>query len=184
MKKIFQDFYKSNMSQNPLDSLGTVTMQYTNYLEYINPDYTFPDEDFCMFLDFPHNRLVFPILFGFEHIKCTCTLMYLVQYSHTYNDVLTKLNLPTPYLFYRNDDIFTACANWSSELAEECFSEREKLCVSLTNRTAPSSEPFLEDYFFQVYFVKYIMIIILAHVSCLVGFILNFIIIRTIKKKE
>ena len=48
--------------------------------------YAFPDEDFCLFKDFPHAKLVFPIINTRQTLPyCTCTLAYLLQYSKYYN---------------------------------------------------------------------------------------------------
>jgi hypothetical protein len=40
--------------------------------------YRYPDEDFCLFIDFPHHHFVFPHLFNCFN---TCTFMYLTQFS-------------------------------------------------------------------------------------------------------
>jgi hypothetical protein len=42
--------------------------------------YDYPDEDLCLFKEFPHSRLVFPILMPHKSIKCTCTIMWLQMY--------------------------------------------------------------------------------------------------------
>ena len=39
--------------------------------------YEFPDEDLCLFKDFPHAQLVLPIILQKEPLKCTCTLKWL-----------------------------------------------------------------------------------------------------------
>lgn len=41
--------------------------------------YEFPDEDFCLFRNFPHQKLVFPIIESKTNLDCTCTLLYLIQ---------------------------------------------------------------------------------------------------------
>jgi len=39
--------------------------------------YTYPNEDICLFKDFPHHHLVFPYIFPDEKLECTCTLKWL-----------------------------------------------------------------------------------------------------------
>jgi hypothetical protein len=50
--------------------------------------YNFPDEDFCYFKDFPHNKLVMPVLKPFELKQLnsvrSCTKYFLTQYSSKY----------------------------------------------------------------------------------------------------
>ena len=46
--------------------------------------YTYPDEDLCLFADFPHAHLVLPIIVPGEKLACTCTLAWLQRYTHLY----------------------------------------------------------------------------------------------------
>ena len=41
--------------------------------------YEFPDQDFCLFRNFPHQKLVFPIINSKPNLDCNCTLLYLIQ---------------------------------------------------------------------------------------------------------
>ena len=48
--------------------------------------YDYPDEDLCLFKEFPHARLVFPILMPHKSIKCTCTIMWLQMFYGIYKE--------------------------------------------------------------------------------------------------
>ena len=48
--------------------------------------YTFPEEDFCAFKDFPHSKLVFPVINSKQDLNCSCTLAYLLQYAKFYKN--------------------------------------------------------------------------------------------------
>ena len=48
--------------------------------------YTYPDEDICLFKDFPHNQLVYPTFVFEGKMQCTCTLIWLIQHSVLYLD--------------------------------------------------------------------------------------------------
>lgn len=56
--------------------------------------YDFPDEDFCLFSNFPHDKLVFPIIETKKDLSCSCTLMWLIKnknlYSGDTNILITK----------------------------------------------------------------------------------------------
>jgi hypothetical protein len=41
--------------------------------------YDYPDEDFCLFEEFPHNRLVFVYINTKPNLNCTCTLLWLLK---------------------------------------------------------------------------------------------------------
>lgn len=42
--------------------------------------YEYPEKDFCLFKDFPHSRLVYPIISTNLELNCTCTLLWLIQH--------------------------------------------------------------------------------------------------------
>lgn len=46
--------------------------------------YDYPDEDFCLFADFPHKRMVLPTLKPSRKSSCSCTEIFLIQYSYKY----------------------------------------------------------------------------------------------------
>ena len=54
-----------------------------------NPPYLYPDEDICLFRDFPHSQLVFPSIvfaetFKKTQVKCSCTIVWLIQHGKYY----------------------------------------------------------------------------------------------------
>ena len=53
-----------------------------------NAYYDFPNEDICLFREFPHQKLVLPIItFGKSlptDIKCSCSLIWLLKYTERY----------------------------------------------------------------------------------------------------
>ena len=73
-------------------------LKYLNYKKYLNniknegfvlsiyqsienvTYYSYPNEDFCLFKDFPHERFVIPILRPNTKSECTCTELFLIQY--------------------------------------------------------------------------------------------------------
>jgi hypothetical protein len=56
--------------------------------------YEYPDEDFCLFARFPHEKLVYPLIYLDEKLNCSCTLLFLIQYSSLYLDqvIMFKVN--------------------------------------------------------------------------------------------
>jgi hypothetical protein len=44
--------------------------------------YTFPNEDYCYFKNFPHNRQIMPIIKPNVNLCCTCTHLFLIKYSY------------------------------------------------------------------------------------------------------
>jgi hypothetical protein len=100
--------------------------------------YGYLDEDFCYFKDFPHRKLVLPQLRPAYKLKCTCTELFLIQYSYMYENK-RNLNLNEKIIFnnYYNqeyyfeeiiDKTFSYCKN-INKLIEKCnFKKKLKLC--------------------------------------------------------
>jgi len=110
--------------------------------------YSYPNEDFCYFKTFPHNKLIFPILRPNNKTTCSCTEIYLIQYSNIIKYSIYML--PTTYYlapFYQ--DVLSPnykhehCINRSfEETIKKCnFKQRLNLChikqaTSNTNKEA------------------------------------------------
>lgn len=55
----------------------------------LESNYTYPDEHFCSFAEFPHRNLVFAIIKSYAPLKCTCTLIWLLQ-NYRFEQYLNK----------------------------------------------------------------------------------------------
>ena len=64
-------------SSNQVDSKGENETFIT--LTDLTSLYEYPNEEICLFKDFPHNRFVFPIINTKSNLNCTFTLMWLLQ---------------------------------------------------------------------------------------------------------
>ena len=55
---------------------------------FFSQSYLYPNEDFCVFKDFPHEKLIYPsIIFAENELQCSCTIFWLIQYSSLYMNV-------------------------------------------------------------------------------------------------
>ena len=86
---------KVNLSDaNEVDGMinehySVIRFQHRKNVSIINEIYEYPDEDFCLFQHFPHDHLVYPMLVPGKKIKCSCTVLWLIQYRV----VKTRLSL-------------------------------------------------------------------------------------------
>ena len=108
------------------DSLELTLNQGLNWLEHLNTDinftrkkadldraiyiklyeeayafkklYAYPDTDLCMYKDFPHSRLIYPIVLSQQYLNCTCTIVWLIQYSRLYEKADYSAFLENVYL--------------------------------------------------------------------------------------
>ena len=76
-----KDINQSSSSEIKHDYLNRIiVISFIEYNYYINYKYSFPDEDLCLFKEFPHRQLVIP-LFPFleKETECSCTLIWLFK---------------------------------------------------------------------------------------------------------
>jgi hypothetical protein len=117
--------------------------------------YDYPEKDFCYFKHFPHNRLVLAKLRPNYKTSCTCTEIYIIQYSYLFsreiNSYLGSISgqyyLSQYFTEVLNDNKFTHCVNASfRETIKNCnFNKRLNLCNIKT--TVKSDE---EEIFFYI----------------------------------
>ena len=133
-----------------------LTLQFSedNYL--FHTSYSYPDEDFCLFSEFPHTQLVLPSLVLKTQVACTCTLIWLVQYyalymnsDFNYYDAQVYVDY---FYFTKNYTVMRFCLQHHNiqKIVEECaFAEKLKNCqkyVYVSEKTP----------FFKVRFCKHI----------------------------
>ncbi len=81
------------------------------YQAFVNKTYyEYPNEDFCYFSKFPHSRLVLPILKPTFKSECSCTELFLIQYSFNYyismQAYLRQVPTTYPFIEYYHETIF------------------------------------------------------------------------------
>jgi hypothetical protein len=78
--------------------------------------YDYPNEDFCLFSKFPHDKLVFPKLKPIQYSTCSCTELYLIQNSFKYNKMFDFYShqVSTSYIMYQY---------YMDEIIEKTFSK-------------------------------------------------------------
>ena len=82
--------YNSTTENNFENGLLLKIFDHNNF--FMAP-YAYPDRDFCLFRHFPHERLVFPVIYTDRPLKCTCTLIALTQHMYEYLSVFTEFNV-------------------------------------------------------------------------------------------
>lgn len=68
--------------------------------------YYYPNEDICLFKDFPHNRAVYPVLYFYNYttkINCSCTILWLQRYKYIYKKYY---NMTSDKIYTFKDNFF------------------------------------------------------------------------------
>ena len=153
--------------------------------------YSYPNEDLCLFKDFPHQRLVVPILRPNTKSKCTCTELFLIQYSYKYTDFIDYLNknnvlVSSDYMYdYIIDEnldkkMLHQCLNTSiNDMLKNCkFKQRFENCMI---KTIKKEDKKLDIYVYDfmqiseliefIFIKKYVNLIFLA-ISVLINILM------------
>jgi hypothetical protein len=123
--------------------------------------YDYPDHDFCYFYKFPHKKLVLPVLKPMYKSKCTCTELYLMQFTF-FNIFLIDYILQSgksSYYFFEytlQKDFFLPdlkCFNSSfSESYEKCnFLQKFNICAIKTAQSSEYDELKNKKLYFYIY---------------------------------
>ena len=160
------------------------------FIERVNIEDVFPEEDFCVYHDFPFNQLILLIklkdtISDSMNKKFTCTFLWIVKYYKYYhksgfqNEIdpikLDKDNYTRHILNVLNN------ANYESSLSK-CFFPR---LIDLCNKSNYAIKPFFDtsDYM-ELNEIFKIFIKILSYIISLFGMITNLLVIITILHKK
>lgn len=97
-------------------------------LKDLSKSYRYPEKDFCLFKDFPHNRVVFPIINGKKNLICTCTLLWLLvnhelkkYIEKTYSpDSIVSMNTSSTRDCFIDFDAKIKICDFHSRLRDQC----------------------------------------------------------------
>jgi hypothetical protein len=161
--------------------------------------YDYPNEDFCLFNKFPHNKLVFPQLRPNHHNStCSCTQIYLIQYSfkhyfmfNSYSDkTQTNYDLIQYYFDEINDRKFTECFKDVRELNYlifKCnFEQRLEKCNIIKSIPREDQSSYFEMYDWQKV-SKITTLIFSVYLNTIFSFIiiiLNILTLKILKSKS
>lgn len=197
----FQMQYISRLFHKNTTWLNYINLNYSNHLnKYVIlslyqtfPNlvfYKYPNEDICLFENFPHDRQIFPKLYPEVNLELTCTQLFLIQYAYKHTTFINKFthNLKSTY-FYFDTDIeyaykpFSKLINSSiDDLILKCdFKSRFQKC-HIDQAKETREEFFVYFYVFDLIFAskliqftfRMILLPILA-LSSILGCIIQFI---------
>ena len=160
-----------------------------------NKYYTFPNEDICLFKNFPHTQLVLPIII-FDPIKfdsndCSCTHVWLVQYykfyfTNNFTNFNQYITLQPQYEdLFKNETVNKCLRNeqFFNEKFLSCnFSQRFVKC-NFTQFTTVSSKGVL-SIIHMIKWFQYVIEVYIRTFLCLTGLITNILTLKVIGNKK
>jgi len=160
-----------------------------------NRFYTFPDEDICLFREFPHSQLVLPLIVFFDADKfasseISCTLTWLVQHYKLYfTNNFTKYN---DYIRMEEGlrETFAAeiLTQFQAEVVQQklisCkFTQRfEKCDVKTVYKALPVNG--LDSIKMTIKWCQYIIEVYMRTSLCVIGLITNLLTLKVIRNRK
>ena len=168
-----QNFYKIKYINIQVNTVMNNIPQIDSIVEI------FPEEDFCLYKDYPFNQLVYIIKTGLadcsSRIKLTCTFLYLIQYHEKFIE------------FFNHESFFLYWTNCLLDLEDfkslsKCDFEK---ILNKCNKSKFLAKPISTTFELtqQVIIIKSVILIL----SCLIaifGIVTNILVIITISCKE
>ena len=192
-KKVNVDLTDASSVLSNKDNVFMLKFRYERAFVSFDSIYDYPDEDLCLFKDFPHQNLVYPILLPGKLIKCTCTLIWLKFFSHLYEPLLNET-----FNYINDDNLFNENQNRNNEY-KFCKKASDFSICDISTRLDNCKIEKLEkkentfdmfrldndnDVYYFLKWLQLILLIILQPIFGGIGIINNLIVIITIKNKK
>jgi hypothetical protein len=158
------------------------------FLDFERDAFVFSDKDFCLFSNFPFDRLIVLVLDSLAIKKCSCTTLYLIKdvkyyfgnLGHADGDTLASFDLLVQFFY-------DFCAS-NSELVKKCSEEIPLKLDMCQNVTEIHAELFQDkdvgEFYADALVLRYSFSLILIPLFSLTGFLLNFLLVLVIRKRE
>lgn len=139
--------------------------------------YLYPDEDFCLFVDFPFNRMVFldPQTICVKN-NCSCTVYWLLRYVHYMNEskeTIARLKSDVSWIFPLRFD------KYENEIKKCDFTQRIRKCDKNTIHQATSNRMTFDQALDDSQLVDFITVILMP-ISSILGLAINIVNVRVI----
>ena len=165
-----------------------VILRFVDKASPLNTAYAYPDKDICLFKDFPHKQIVYPsIILANNDVKCSCTLKWLLKYTHLYTDTDD-----TEYS-KRDDFYFSYPQGLLNKTARFCVSKKNQTpcdfaalfrkCSHVIAKVSHFSLAGNTNTLYHFKWAKYIFQVFFQSIVCFLGICTNLLTILVLKKK-
>ena len=97
-----------------------VTLEFHDKSELFKQIYAYPNEDICLFKEFPNDQLVYPVIMIEDKFECTCTLAWLTRYYMSYITIDKYMYRPLSFANMSTVEEFCAKENNLTKIYRAC----------------------------------------------------------------
>ncbi|RMZ94098.1 hypothetical protein BpHYR1_016171 [Brachionus plicatilis] len=121
-------FYDANLLDQEFKKMKAFVLKKQVTIEFRDESgsYGYPEQDFCKFKNFPHSRLVFPLIQSNAKLNCTCTMLWLLQFWRFAN-----MDMRTSSV----ESCFNGATIFDLLVIRCRFSDRLRLCANGTRQS-------------------------------------------------
>ena len=158
--------------------LNLVTMYHANTFTEL---YEYPDEDFCLFSNFPHDKLIYPLIQPGSDINCSCTILFLIRYVQNFAGIDQWIVKKSKMVYDTSPNFY--CIK-KLDLLKKCNFEKRLISCKRSNFSIGGTK---KEYFFDINYVfdienlfillKFIVVTILNPFLSFFGLLTNIFVI-------
>jgi hypothetical protein len=164
--------------------------------EILDNYYEYPDEDFCLFHHFPHNKLVYPLIDPGRKVNCSCTIIWLTKstllFYHSLDPKMdyqpyTGSNLKYEQFNYLSLAYCSFIFNYEEQYKKCNFKKRIELCQSLgdSSQNVTNNQNAFQfnndfDLLNLIKLIEYVLLVILNPIIAFFGIISNIMVVYVI----
>ncbi len=157
--------------------------------------YDYPDEDFCLFSKFPHRKFVLPVLKHTRKSSCSCSELYLIQYSYKYSfEMMSLINSGVisnyyQYNYYnlmmRRSSFVSKCINDSIErIIQNCnFEKKLKICKIQNSEAKIKFYFYINDWYMLSKYSKFYLSLYLSPIFSLLAILINLLVLKILSNE-
>jgi hypothetical protein len=187
------NLYNINEINSRINEYMRLRFEYSKQATSFDRIYEYPEEDICLFKDFPHDHLVYPMIVPGKKINCSCTIIWLLKNYYLYVGVHVNqpdyeenysINELRDGSFFEN--ILYCVAFDFLENYKKCnFDDLQTKCnkSNYQTNTAFSLDNDM-DLFYLIKSLQFILLIVLNPIFCFFGIINNLLAIVVISNKK
>jgi hypothetical protein len=142
-------------------------------------EYEYPNEDLCLFKEFPHHQLVYPLIINKAKQPCSCTVLWLTKY-------FKKIYNSSDYLkyFYAKNKETLTMSQCQLEANTQCdFEEKFRNCENIITTHQGTHNGVYHD-FLIFEWLKYVINVYFQTIFSILGFVFNLLIMIVLMNKK
>ena len=179
----------------------SIKILFKQEISYYFDFYEFDDEDFCLLKQYPVDKNILPLFSANDYIKCTCSLIYMLQnfgfgeneinnrrmiqkYENEWKQNIKIYNFQTS-LFYLNQSIIYSCLKSYQTQYSDCnFTLKINKCKVENLEIKDQKYFFLWNFVIDLKTIEFFLSIVLAPIVGFIGVFLNLITIIILIKHQ